>query len=226
MREALSLDGWMKEEALPMGWRVRRPSLNKVTFLTNTAELLRSQEEAIQYISTNLHSYDISEVDQIKRFMEEIKHWVKPQKKSRKLINHLNSAWTEEKCLPEGWMLRAKLGRRGSIEVKAPSGEKFSDFKSVHLHLAREGRKEAALLLEKLYLEGYGSNSSLPEGWIVKNSGARLVSILTTEGIELKSYKAALEHLHSEEGYDEESVEDLRMFIDESRKRTKNKLKA
>ena len=217
------MDGWMKEEALPMGWRVKRPSMNKVTFLTNTAELLRSQAEAIQYISTNLHSYDISEVDQIKRFMEGIKHWVKPQKKSRRLINHLNSGWTEDKCLPEGWTLRENLGRRGGIEVKAPGGEKFSDFKAVYLHLVKEGRKEAALLLEKLYLEGYCSSSSLPEGWIVKNTGAKLVSIITTEGVEFKSYKAALEHLRSEEGYDEESVEDLRMFIDESRKKIKNK---
>ena len=224
MREALSLDGWVKEESLPKGWRVKRRGMNNVTFfLTDTGDLLRSQVDVIQYISTNLNSYGIFEIDQIKRFMEEIKHWVKPQKKIRRIKN--NSVWTEDKCLPEGWMLRQKLGRRGSIEVKAPGGEKFSDFKAVYLHLSKEGRKEAVLLLEKLFLEGYGSNSSLPEGWIVKSSGARIISILTTEGAELKSYQAALEHLQSEDGYDEESVEDLQMFIDESKKKIKNKRK-
>ena len=225
MREALSLDGWLKEETLPKGWRVKRLGMNKEIFLTDTADLLRSQVEAIKYISKNLHSYELSEVDQIKRFMEGIKHWVKPQKKIRKSKNYLNSGWTEDKCLPEGWMLREKLGRGGSIEVKGASKEKFSHFKNVYLHLGREGRKEAALLLEKLHLEGYESSSGLPEGWIVKSSGARLVSILTTEGLELKSYKAALEYLQCEEGYDEENVEDLRMFIDESKKKIKNKRK-
>ena len=134
----------------------------------------------------------------------------------------MNSGWKEDKCLPEGWTLRENLGR---IQVKTPSGEKFSDFKAVYMHLAREGRKEVALLLEKLHLEGYESHSSLPEGWILKNSGTRLISILTTEGQELKSFKSALEHLQSEDGYDEESAEDLRMFIDESRKRIKKKRK-
>ena len=225
MREALSSDGWLKEETLPKGWRVKRHNVNNVTFLTDTAELLRSQVDAIQYISTHLHRYEISEIDQIKKFMEEIKHWVKPQKKIKRSKTNLNSVWTEDKCLPEGWMLREKLGRKGSIEVQTPGGEKFSDFKAVYMHLASEERKEAVLLLEKLFLDGYSSNSSLPEGWIVKSSGTRIISILTTEGVELKSYQHAIEHLQSEDGYDEESVEDLRMFIDESKKKTKNKRK-
>ena len=212
MREALSLDGWFKEEMLPKGWWVKRQNLNNMAFLTDRGDLLRSQEDAIQYISNNLHRYGITEINQIKRFMLEIKDWVKPKKKMKK-----SKVWTEEKFLPGGWTLSGE----GRIEVKAPSGEKFPDFKSVYLHLATEGRKEAVLLLEKLYLEGYVSNSSLPEGWIVKSTGARLISILTTKGVELKSYKAAIEHLQSDDGYDDESVEDLRMFIDENKKKMK-----
>ena len=34
MRKALSLDGWLKEEALPEGWRVKRFSKNNITFVT------------------------------------------------------------------------------------------------------------------------------------------------------------------------------------------------
>ena len=34
MRKALSLDGWLKEEALPEGWRVKRFSKNNLIFVT------------------------------------------------------------------------------------------------------------------------------------------------------------------------------------------------
>ena len=219
MRKALSLDGWLKEESLPEGWRVKRFSKNNLAFVTDRGNLLRSQLEAINYISTHLDSYTMSEIDQIKKYMTEIKDWVKPKKKPKKL-----KLWKEDQCLPEGWNLRTKIsGNRSNLEVKSPDGEKFSDFKSVYQHLTKAGRKEAVLLLEKLLSEGYVTNPSLPEGWLVKNTGARLVSILTTEGLELKSYKAALEHIQADDGYDEENVEDLRMLIDESKKKLRTK---
>ena len=148
--------------------------------------------------------------------MTEIKDWAKPKKKPKKL-----NLWKEEQCLPEGWKLRTKI--TGNLGVKSPDGEKFSDFKSVYQHLAKAGRKEAVLLLGKLLSEGYVTNPSLPEGWLVKSSGVRLVSILTTEGLEFKSFKAALEHIQADDGYDEENVEDLRMLIDESKKKLRTK---
>ena len=105
MREALSLDGWFKEEMLPKGWWVKRHNLNNMAFLTDRGDLLRSQEDAIQYISNNLHRYGITEINQIKRFMEEIKHWVKPKKKMKK-----SKVWTEEKFLPGAGRLAGKAG--------------------------------------------------------------------------------------------------------------------
>ena len=85
MRKALSLDGWLKEESLPEGWRVKRFSKNNITFVTDRGNLLRSQLEAIEYISTHLDSYTMSEIDQIKKYMMEIKDWVEPKKKPKKL---------------------------------------------------------------------------------------------------------------------------------------------
>ena len=115
MRGGLLHEGWSDHHLLPKGWKMRGqgPTVN---FLTEQAEVIKTENNAIKFIKSNFPP-DI---------VEKFKTFVENNTKKRRILNFEFHA---DDSLPEGWKSRGaiKLGKPGTgFYLLSPTNEQFS----------------------------------------------------------------------------------------------------
>ena len=127
MRKGLIHEGWTDHHLLPKGWKVRGQGPT-VDFLTEQAEVIKNEKNAITFIKAN---YSLDTQEKFKTFMENNKN------KKRRISN---IEFQDDKSLPKGWKSKGnvRLGKPGTaFYILSPTDEQFSA-RRVALRFARE----------------------------------------------------------------------------------------
>ena len=115
MRGGLLHEGWSDHHLLPKGWKMRGQGAT-VDFLTEQAEVIKTENNAIKFIKSNFPP------DTEQRF----KTFVENNTKKRRISNF---EFHDDESLPKGWKSRGaiKLGKPGTgFYLLSPTNEQFS----------------------------------------------------------------------------------------------------
>ena len=96
MWSTLSVEGWVPDERLPKGWRVRSKDRLKDNwqfyFLSPQMEIFKSNKAVLDYISAQSDTYTQEDFDKVKT-------WIEDEQRARRGENY---TWNEDKSLPDG----------------------------------------------------------------------------------------------------------------------------
>ena len=115
MRRGLGHEGWTDHHLLPEGWKLRGQGPS-VDFLTEQAEVIKNEKNAITFIKAN---YPLETQEKFKTFVDS-------NTKKRRISNY---EFHDDKSLPKGWKSKgnARLGKAGTaFYILSPTNEQFS----------------------------------------------------------------------------------------------------
>ena len=96
MWDTLAVEGWVPDERLPKGWRVRSKDRLKDNwqfyFLSPQMEIFKSNKAVLDYISSQSDTYNQEDY-------EKVKTWIEDEQRARRGENY---TWNEDKSLPDG----------------------------------------------------------------------------------------------------------------------------
>merc|ERR1719323_1032222 len=109
MWSTLEAEGWVSNDKLPRGWRVRSRDRLKDNwqfyFLSPQMEIFKSIKAVLDYISSQSETYTQEDSDKLKDYIEE-------EQRSRRGENY---TWSEHGSLPQGWKMRKVVTNQNNI---------------------------------------------------------------------------------------------------------------
>jgi len=127
MWSTLHFEGWVTDDRLPRGWRVRSKDRLKDNwqfyFLSPQMEIFKSNKAVLDYITSQSDTYSQEDY-------EKVKIWIEEEQRARRGENY---TWNEDPSLPAGWKMRTVVTNSNNIRefFMTPDGD----------HIA--GRKKA-----------------------------------------------------------------------------------
>jgi len=127
MWSTLHFEGWVTDDRLPRGWRVRSKDRLKDNwqfyFLSPQMEIFKSNKAVLDYITSQSDTYSQDDY-------EKVKLWIEEEQRARRGENY---TWNEDSSLPKGWKMRTVITNSNNIRefFMTPDGD----------HIA--GRKKA-----------------------------------------------------------------------------------
>jgi len=127
MWSTLHFEGWVTDDRLPRGWRVRSKDRLKDNwqfyFLSPQMEIFKSNKAVLDYITSQSDTYSQEDY-------EKVKIWIEEEQGARRGENY---TWNEDPSLPAGWKMRTVVTNSNNIRefFMTPDGD----------HIA--GRKKA-----------------------------------------------------------------------------------
>ena len=96
----LDVEGWVSNDKLPKGWRVRSKDRLKDNwqfyFLSPQMEIFKSIKAGLDYITSQPETYSQEDY-------ERMKNWIEEEQRSRRGENY---EWHDHGSLPQGWKMR------------------------------------------------------------------------------------------------------------------------
>ena len=144
MWSTLSVEGWVPDERLPKGWRVRSKDRLKDNwqfyFLSPQMEIFKSNKAVLDYISSQSDTYTQEDFDKVKT-------WIEDEQRARRGENY---TWNEDKSLPDGkgeyfsifpniallTLFYSQAGKCAVLSPTATTSESFSSPLMVTISLA------------------------------------------------------------------------------------------
>jgi len=205
----LIVEGWVPNERLPWGWRVKEFNKN-TTFLSRDLEIFKSNKAALDYMSYN--NYSDHEIDQFKLLTEDQQKWRRAE----------NFNWETEEGLPEGWKTRSTKCSNKKIRVflLAPDGSQITGRRQAIDYMLLEGYPvhDIDKMMKSLRKEGWVPDPSfLPDGWLKKKYVGKDKKLsycyLSPANQRLQGLSSMLEYMENDGEYSEEDMDKIRVRI-------------
>ena len=200
LRESLKSEGWKDlGDRLPKLWLFKTEKHSRqLRFLTERGNLVVNKIGARKYLQDNSSDLedDLKKIEELKYHQGEEVNVVR-----KKFV--ADGSWSSEPTIPQGWLQkRINLGknRRGQLFL-SPEGQKFNGKRSVLEHMIRRDFPEEKITAMRYLLkyDGWSFHRGLPDSWMFKFSGKKLV-FCSPEGKLLESREKVLGFLKSKGG--------------------------
>ena len=141
MWNTLDVEGWVTEDRLPKGWRVRSKDRLKDNwqfyFLSPQMEVFKSNKAVLDHMSALKDTYSEDDYQKVKLWIEE----------EQRLRREENYTWDEESHLPEGWKTRSVVTNSNNIRefFLTPEGDQIAGRKKA-IEVMRQTGASIAIL--------------------------------------------------------------------------------
>ena len=196
MRTFLKFENWTERSDLPAGWRMKRGKRN--VLMASDGKLFESFVQAAEFVNRYSPYFDQEVKEKILKLVSS------PEVQSRNRNNRRRGlhgdSWTSDQTLPEGWLQKiVKIGEKKSFQyLLSHDGQKFRGKRSVLQHMIKNNYSQVDIMKIRSSLkhDGWDYHQNLPENWMYKLRGQRLL-FCSSEGKLLETREKALVHIRS-----------------------------
>ena len=192
-KQLMHCDGWEQSHLIPLDWIFKEvpvtQTISHIEFISSEGAVLGNSKRAIDYVKSSV----VYASDECIRGIDELV----AQRLANRRMQCKGNGWSEDPNLPSGWKLK-KLPKNKCLILSA-DGKQFKSRPEVLQFLSKAGMQEDVKKLRGgLMLEGWRTDKNLPGHWLYlptlygSKAGQR---VLTPEGLELRSFRAASEYL-------------------------------
>ena len=194
MRTFLSVEGWMKSDILPIGWRLK--TQKRTLIMVHTGLMFASPSLVVKFMKSS-NDYTSSEVEKVQSLSNT---GLKREPKIPISLNAEGYTWdSEDTTIPNGWKTTVDVSRPGHKLFMSPDGLIFTKRTLALKYMVNNNLSSEMIecMRDSTIHEGWKKHPKLPDNWRVqpkrdKTGTNKGLLLLTPLGGTFESTKKAL----------------------------------